>query len=413
MKNYTLLLCIVLLFFSCEKEELTEFNSTSDTTGIDNNPTENTFSTELAFPGKTGELITFPQKDGSEIVVEKFGDTYVWMGDIILTQKQLDILRSGQKTAAVSTLSRHWPNSVVYFRIHPNLTNQARVTQAIDHWRTAAPYITFIERTNEPNYIEFVSGQGCSSQIGMTGGRQVITLANGCTRGNTIHEIGHAMGLFHEQSRTDRDNSIRVLFDNIQSNRRYQYYTYAQQGYSGFQRGAFDFGSVMIYSSFNSFAIDTSQPTMTRLDETTWVGQRNGLSAGDRNVIYFLYGVFARVEREVIESYQEYDGYAGYDVYTESAYYVRFYADRNYTTPINLPHNVTFRYKIKSRPISSYGSPPGTSTSNRTRNLTAGSNRYFLANVVEEDCSYEFGDPVGTCYDRYLEFSRGLGYQIR
>lgn len=55
----------------------------------------------------------------------------------------------------------------------------------------------------------------CSSAIGRRGGRQTINLAAGCYRLIPAHEIFHALGRLHEQSRPDRDNFITINMDNI------------------------------------------------------------------------------------------------------------------------------------------------------------------------------------------------------
>src|SRR6185295_2352960 len=98
-------------------------------------------------------------------------------------------------------------------------------------------------------------------------------------------EIGHAVGLWHEQSRNDRDRFIRINWGNIQSGLSSNFNT---SGSAGIDFGTFDFESIMLYGSYAFSA--NGMPTMTRLDGTTFVGMRTGLSTGDRATIDWLYG---------------------------------------------------------------------------------------------------------------------------
>lgn len=78
--------------------------------------------------------------------------------------------------------------------------------------------IQWAPRTTADNdYVYIMPDRGCYSMVGRTGGRQTLSLGNGCIqKGIIIHEMMHAVGFFHEQSRTDRDDFITIMWSNIQ-----------------------------------------------------------------------------------------------------------------------------------------------------------------------------------------------------
>ena len=186
-----------------------------------------------------------------------------------------------------------WAGGIVPYAFADDVTaaNRTNAINAMAEWEAVAN-LDFVALTTQSDYIEFINSGSNRSAVGRSGGRQTIEIVSWGSRFIIAHEVGHALGLWHEQSRSDRDTYITVNLANIEDDKEHNFSRHDEAD----TYGGYDFDSVMHYGQCGFTICDCPAACTAITVNAPWhaewqdaIGQRDHFSTLDILTIQMLY----------------------------------------------------------------------------------------------------------------------------
>lgn len=214
------------------------------------------------------------------------GGQAMFQGDMLMTERDLQ-----EMYALAPARSITWPGGIVPYKISDSSQGDAAlIRRAVAHWmnNSCLMFKELQQDDTTTDFILFVKARGCWSRFGHVGSLQHISIGDGCeTLATVVHEIGHAVGFLHEQSRADRNRFVVVNYGNILEGLRSQFDPdQAKRDYGA----RYDYQSVMHYSP-TAFAASPEMKTLSPVNPllTPLIRRKDGLTFRDRKKANFLY----------------------------------------------------------------------------------------------------------------------------
>ncbi|KFQ47835.1 Meprin A subunit alpha, partial [Pelecanus crispus] len=205
----------------------------------------------------------------------------LFQGDILLPPDQRNALRNE---------TYRWKFPIPYI-LGDSLDLNAKgvILQAFEMFRLKS-CVDFKPYEGESTYIFFTKETGCWSMVGDLQTGQNLSLGVGCDyRALVEHELLHALGFYHEQSRMDRDDYVTIWWNEILPGQEHNFLKYDDSFITDLNT-PYDYESLMHYEPL-AFNKNENIPTITtNIPEfNDVIGQRLDLSAIDLERLNRMY----------------------------------------------------------------------------------------------------------------------------
>ncbi|XP_058469934.1 meprin A subunit alpha [Solea solea] len=183
---------------------------------------------------------------------------------------------------AILDQTRRWKFPIPYILTDSlELNAKGVILQAFEEYRLRS-CVDFKPYEGESTYISFTKLSGCWSYVGDDKIGQNVSIGARCdTKAIVEHELLHALGFYHEQSRSDRENYVKIWWDQITEGMEHNFNKYEDDFITDLNT-PYDYESIMHYRPL-SFNKNASIPTITTTIPyfNDIIGQRLDFSAVD------------------------------------------------------------------------------------------------------------------------------------
>ncbi|XP_055010773.1 hatching enzyme 1.2-like [Boleophthalmus pectinirostris] len=240
-------------------------------------------------------FILFAELSASELlekananIVRREGEPILIEGDIAIDNEEEE--RNADPCTSRGCMWGKYTDGKVYvpYSISNNFSSREKsiITRGLESFSSFSCIRFRPSRSSDRDWLSIESQSGCWSYVGRRGRKQVVSLSRrGCLYHQTVqHELLHALGFNHEQTRSDRDNHIRVLLENVVSDKHHNFRKIATLN----QGTPYDYGSVMQYhrTAFSK----NGKPTMIPIPNSNVnLGGAREMSANDKKRLNTLY----------------------------------------------------------------------------------------------------------------------------
>ncbi|ETN68553.1 astacin [Necator americanus] len=207
------------------------------------------------------EKLTDPPLSGvfEDILKKRNVFYYTFQGDIMLTREQGDALIEDVKRleggaplrkprGVYPDVSYKWPKKMIHYSFHKSASDKVMQVfrNAANAW-TKDTCVDIIEDKSglQESGVIVASAPFCASFLGKAGVPQMIFLNKFCeTFRSAAHELGHTLGLLHQEGREDRDDYVKIVTENLEPNLVYMSFKQTRNT-NNYSDIGYDFGSIM------------------------------------------------------------------------------------------------------------------------------------------------------------------------